>query len=634
MRCDVAERELSAGLDGEPLEERVRSHLETCPRCRHFEAEARRLRDAARLEPAPVVPDLVASIMERVEREPARPGWGREIAAFAAAAVVVALVAGGLPGVRRGPLPVRASEIAERVAAASREISAYRAVFDVIEHNFADEVPERRFEVRVAFRVPERFRAEVRDRTEYPSEAWPRNDVTLAVDRDRWSLSAPVTCPREALPACASGETRTLAVRGRAPFDGDAPLPTDAILPVKTLSGSGRLRVLGEGSVSGRPVIRVELDQRDATPLLAFLQAGGSWRPFFPLDRVEVSLDAETWFPLAYEVRAGAGAEREAWAVRNGLPAEEPGRVLLAVRARSFQDSVPSDWRPRVRRSGAVDRGFREVAPGGLARAAGYEPSVPTEVAGLESYRVGVVGTGAGATEVVTSYARGLSWLRIRETRSWDQEALFGDVGPLAARIRLPGGGVAYHEPPTAMLGRRLAIHAARTDLYLESNLPLERLLEVAGSMPVEGRPVPDAWRTRRLPGGTLEVGVKLEEAVRALPDLALPRALPAEYRLWTLHLFRGREGSAVTAFFRRSGGELDGTGIRLHQVERAGLAPPTDPGALAVRLRGETGRYSPIRGELEWVEDGVYRSLRADGLDLDHLAQVAGSLEPVGGAS
>lgn len=632
MRCDVAERELSAGLDGEPIDERVRTHLETCPRCRRFEVEARRLREVVRLEPAPDVPDLVGPIMERVGREPARPGWGREIAAFAAAAVVVALVVGGLPGVRRGPPPVRAAEIAERVAEASREISAYRAVFEVVERGFAEAVPERRFHVRVAFRAPERFRAEVRDRTEYPTGAWPRNDVTLAVDRDRWSLSAPVTCPREALPACASGETRVLAVRGRAPFDEDAPLPTDVILPVKTLSGSGRLRVLGEGSVSGRPVVRVELDHRDATPLLAFLQAGGSWRPFFPLDRVEVSLDAETWFPLAYRVWAAEGAEREAWAVRNGLPAEEPEATLLEVRARSFQESVSSGWRPRVRRAGAADRGFREVASSALSRVAGFEPSVPENLAGLEPYRGGVLG--AGGTEVVTSYTRGLTWMRIRETRSWDQEALFGDVGPLAARIDLPGGGVAYHEPPTATLGRRLAIHDAGADLYLESNLPLERLLEVAASVPVRGRPIPDAWRTRRLPGGTLEVGLGLDEAVRAFPELALPARLPAEYRLWTLQLLQGREGTGVTAFFRRPGGELQGVGIRLHQAEGAGLAPPTDPGALAVRVRGETGRYSPIRGELEWVEGGVYRSLLADGLDLDHLVQVAGSLAPAGGAS
>ncbi|HEX6207655.1 MAG TPA: hypothetical protein VF058_04765 [Actinomycetota bacterium] len=626
MRCDAAERELSAALDGEPFDAAARAHVETCTACRRFETEARLLREAVRLEPAPAVPDLVGPIVERVRAEPPRRGWGRELAAFAAAAVVAALVVGGLPGVRRGAAPVEASEISQRVAEASREITSFRAVFEITERSFADDVPLRRFEARVTFRAPERFLARVRDRTTYPSEAWPRNDVRLAVDGDRWSLTAPVPCPREALPACASGETRTLAVRGRAPFDGDAPIPTDVILPMKALSSAGRLRVVGEGSISGRSVVRVELDYRDATPLLAFLQAGGSWRPFFPLDRVVVSLDAETWFPLGYRVLATSGAEREAWALRNGLPRERGGATLLEVRARTFVESAPRGWRPEVEGLGAVDRGFREANRSELP----FEPVVPTTLAGLEPYREGLL----GSDEILTSYARGLTWLRIRESRSWDQEALFGDVGPLAAPVRLPGGGFAFHEPPTDDLGHRLAIHAGGTDLYLESNLPFDRLLEVAASAPVRGLPIPDAWRTRRLPGGVQEVGVPLKRAVRVFPGLALPRWLPAEYRLWTLHLFRARSGAAVTAYFRRPGGELDGVGIRLHQAEGTGLPPPTDPGAVGVRIDVEVGRYSPIRGELEWVEDGIYRSLRAEGLDLDHLVAIARSMAPPGGAT
>lgn len=618
MRCDVAERELSAALDGEPIDAAARSHAETCPSCGRFEAQARRLREAVRLEPAPAVPDLVEPIMDRIRLEPRRPGWGREVAAFAAAAVVAALVAGGLPGIRSGPPSVTASEIPQRVAEASREVSAYRAVFDVVERGFADEVPERRFEVRVAFRAPERFLAQVRDRTQYPSAAWPPNNVTIAVDGDRWSLNGPATCPREALPACPTGEA-LVAVRGRAPFDGDTPLPTDIVLPVKTLSGSGRLRVLGEDDVAGRRVVRVELDHRDAAPLFGFLQAGGSWRPFFPLDRVEVALDAETWFPVAYRVRAAGGAERRAWALRNGLPDERPGSVVLEVEARSVREAVPRGWRPPVEGAEAENRGFREATRETLP----FRPTAPEDLVGLRPYRSGVLGE-----EVVTSYAQGLSWLRIRETRSWDRQALFGDVGPLAAPVRLPRGGVAYQEPPTASLGRRLAIHASDTDLFLESNLPMDRLLEVAASLPVRGLATPDAWRTRRLPGGMLEVGVPVARAARAFPSLALPRWLPPEYRLWTLHLFRGGEGDAVTAYFRRAGGEPDDVGIRLHQAEGAGLPPPTDPGALAVRIGDEVGRYSPIRGELEWIEGGVYRSLRAEGLDLDHLVAIAGSLE------
>jgi hypothetical protein len=79
--------------------------------------------------------------------------------------------------------------------------------------------------------------------------------------------------------------------------------------------------------------------------------------------------------------------------------------------------------------------------------------------------------------------------------------------------------------------------------------------------------------------------------------------------------------------FFRRPGTELDGVGIRLHQADGEPLPPPVDPDVLAVRVRGVIGRYSPLRAELEWVEDGVYRSLRGTALDLAGLLQVADSL-------
>jgi hypothetical protein len=52
------------------------------------------------------------------------------------------------------------------------------------------------------------------------------------------------------------------------------------------------------------------------------------------------------------------------------------------------------------------------------------------------------------------------------------------------------------------------------------------------------------------------------------------------------------------------------------------------DPDVLAVEVRGILGRYSPVRGELEWVEDGVYRSVGGTALDLAGLLRVAESLE------
>jgi len=63
MNHDQAERLLSARIDGERLAARATAaldqHLETCAECRAFERGAYRLREAARFEVAPAVPDLV-----------------------------------------------------------------------------------------------------------------------------------------------------------------------------------------------------------------------------------------------------------------------------------------------------------------------------------------------------------------------------------------------------------------------------------------------------------------------------------------------------------------------------------------------------------------------------------------------
>jgi hypothetical protein len=628
MRCEAAERELSAYLDGEAVSADMREHVESCPRCREFEARARRLRELVRLEPAAPVPDLVPRIMEEARRRPsprAAPAWLGYAASFVAGAVAASLIAGGLPALRRGPEPALATEIPRRVVAAAAEVTSYRAAFVVTERNFHPRVPRRRFETRVAFSAPERFRARISDTTVYPGASWPRNDLTLAVDRDRWLLREPLTCPREALPACSFGGVRFRAVQGREPFDADAPLPTDIVLPVRTLSGTDRVRVVGETAALGRDAVVIELAYRDATPLFEYIHAGGSWRPLYPHDRVLVTLDRETWFPLAYEVHPIGGLERDRWALRNGLPVERPDRPILTVRARSFRSGPVAV--PRLPGMPGTDEGFRDRPIGSLAAVTGWAPVLPAELRGLTPYRAGTY-AGRAMDEVLLSFTRGLTWLKVRETRAWDEPAPYGDVGELAQAVSLPGGGTGYYEPATAELGRRLSIHAPGIDLYLESNLPRRDLLAVAGSLPVRGLRVPDRWLSLRLPGGEVQERVSIEEAVRGAPFVLLPGDLPEGYRPAAAFELQAEDRREVTVYFRRPGSELDGVGIRLHQATGVALPPPTDPGALAVRVRGTTGRYSPSRGELEWIEDGVYRSLSGTALDLGGLLATSRSLE------
>lgn len=645
MRCDVAERELSARLDGEANRDAERSleeHLQGCSRCRAFEAQIHRIHELARVQPAGPVPDLVPAIMGRVRRErpPPRgavitlprpsPAWGRNAAAFVAGAVAAGLLLGGLPLLRRGPSPALAVEIPGRVAQASREVAAYRATFRVEERNFDPAVPLRRFIASVTFRAPEEFRAEVRDVTRYPGGRWPRNDLVLAMDRERWVVEGPVTCPREALPACSLEGRQRRSVGGREPFDNDTPLPTDVVVPVRTLAGSDRVRVAGEEEILGQTVVVIELPYRDATPLFAYLRSAGSWRPFYPLDLVRVSLEAETWFPLAYEVWPSSRPERRLWAVRNGLPQERPDAPVFEAEALSFEESIPAGWGSGAEpTANATDQGFRDEPFASLTRTA---LALPADLAGLRPYRAGTFALGGRPRdEVLVSYTSGLTWLKILQTREWKRPQLFGNIGPLAAPVRLPGDRVAYYEPATSSLGRRVSIHAADVDLYLESNLPRRDLLRVAASIPVRGEPVPRPWLVRRWPGGVIREQVSLGEAAVEAPYLLLPRRLPAGFRPWVAQLAREDERTAVTVYFRRPGTELDGVGIRLHQSPGTSLPPPMDPDVLAVEVRGTIGRYSPVRGELEWVERGTYYSLGGTALDLAGLLRVAASLEPAG---
>ena len=69
MRCDAVQEAVSAAMDrGPTLSQRHLEHVRTCPACSTFHERAWRLRELARFEVAPPVPDLVPAIMERVRK--------------------------------------------------------------------------------------------------------------------------------------------------------------------------------------------------------------------------------------------------------------------------------------------------------------------------------------------------------------------------------------------------------------------------------------------------------------------------------------------------------------------------------------------------------------------------------------
>jgi Putative zinc-finger len=652
--CERARRAISERMDGERLSPRltaaVERHVADCTACAAFEAGAWKLREASRFEVAPAVPDLVDSIMasvqrERQERAPTRlrllPGGrarrpllpDRIRLAPVAAALAVGLVVGSLavggPWQRPEGLSVDAAEVTRGVAAAATTLSSYQARFAVTEYHFAPDVPVRQFSMNVWFQAPERFRLDVVDRTQYPSKDVTPTDLELIVNGSSWYSVGPSACPIDVCPP------RQTVVENRVPFSSTTPAPTDLILPVTSLADANQLEVVGRGNLLGRPAIEVRLPFDLAEPLFPFLSLGGSWRPFFGSDQVDLWLDATSWLPLSYAVYPAGGRERDEWALRFGLPSESPDQPIFQVVALSVDRQPPGAGTFRIpQTSGGTDQGAKPVSILQASEETGFRPIEPEDVDGLSMYQVVLppASTSKGEPpQTLITYSKGLAWLKLGETRDWTSNTLYGPVSLQAQEVSLANGSVAYYEPATADHGRRLSIHAVGTDLYVETNLSRDMLLNVAGSLRVTGIPIPATWAVRTSPEGVTE-RVTLAQAAAETPfTIMLPvsDALPAGYSVASAEIVRLHQDTALNVYFQQQDTDL-GTGpIRLHEEVATKLPPASSAAQSEVEVRGAIGRWTPDRNQLEWVEQGVYLSLDAGGLSLADLLAVAASLEP-----
>jgi hypothetical protein len=612
-------------------------HVAGCRSCAAFEAGAWRVRELSRFQVAPQVPDLATRIMRVVEREaePAkRPPtrWvprrrrglplRRTAIGLAAGFVIGAVLTGGglIPRPARDTSALAAA-IPGRLVGAAGAISAYRATFDITELHWTTAVPRRTFVADLAFLAPEEFRVRVRDTTRYPSTAWPRNDLTLVTDGRRWRVTGPNPCPRQALPACTDRGPVTRTVDGRPPFDPGTIRPTDVIVPMTVLAAQQRVDVIGEDRVGGRPAVVVRLAYQDATPLFQYLRFLGSWRPFFPQDRVVLWLDASSWFPLRYDVFPAAGSERSLWATQNGLPREQPDRAVFSAAARPFDPrDVPHPSEFRVGGSGPVDAGFRDGS--------GSAP-VPSWTAGLRSWRTGSFARTADRPfdEAVSSYAGGLSWITVTVVSGLTEHRPFG-VGSFAEPVHLDNG-IGYYEAASAADPRRVGLHTTLGEVLVATNLPRADLLRVAGSLSVDAMAQPASWRVQRWSGGVIETGLRPEvAAAEASFDVAVPRTLPAGYRPAAGTAARAGAVSTVTILYRRAAAELDGVGLLLTESNAPLMPPPEEAGVESISLRpGLSARWSPQRHLLEWIDGGGYRSLLSSGLTLGELLAVARSM-------
>jgi hypothetical protein len=650
-------------MDGERLSPRrdsqLERHLGECSGCRVFTEQAWRLRETFRFEVATEVPDLVGTIMTRVREEATlrrggrirllwpggprglrpRPVSPRGRLRRELSRLAVALVAGGTAGalvVASGIWPPETTagalspeEVSREVVTAATELRAYHATYTVSEWHFRPALPLREFTVNVWFSAPERFRLEVVDHTDYPRGSWPRNDLTLIVNGASSYSSAPASCPLESFPTCPLRDDEVLRLENRAPFAGASPVLTDAVLPVTTLAESNRLTVLGPGQVAGRPALRVALTYEDAMPVFAFVQQGGSWRPFFPRDRVVLWLDERTFLPLQYRVYPAGGAERSRWAASNGLPEEPPDRSIFQVSVVSFTERAPDPEVFAIPAGPATSQGARSVTLDEATEAVGRAPLVPEDTAGLDLYRVVLPPPGPDlpSDHTVVTFSSGLAWLKVSQTRAWREKTPFGAVSPRSERVELPNGGVAYYEPATGPLGRRLSIHAKGVDLYLETNLPRQKLMEIAASLPVEGGDLPADWLIRRSKEGESEV-VPLDRALAEVDfPVALPSDLPVGYRAVSAELVRVGERSGLNVYFQAAE-TAPANAIQLHAEAASELPPASGAEQFVLDVRGQRGRWTPDRYLLEWVEEGVYYSISGLGLELEEALAIADSME------
>jgi outer membrane lipoprotein-sorting protein len=695
-------------MDGERLPARTSAaldrHLAGCDACAGFEHRARRLRSTIRIRPAEAIPDLVDAIVGAVAAEaaerralsrsgpthpstpragagptPLRPRRRRPslvrlgrlapIAAAALAGLVAGSVTVGGPWPPTVPPPIAVADVAEGVTTAATELESYRASFAVVERNLDADTPLRELTVRVWFRAPDRFRLDVVDHSK-PVDRQP-TDLSLVVNRSRWALTAPSACPPGIGRACPPVRT---SVRVRPAVSPGLPVPTDLVLPLDTVAAATDVTVLGHAEVLGREAIRVEVPLQAARPLLAFTQLGGAWRPFFEGDRVELWLDAESWFPLRARVFPAAGSARDRWEQRFGLPDEGRGRAVFEIQAIEVDEAAaapgtfripdahgrpaespsapgptggaggeegqpatpetarpdeppdeepePVEPQPGPERPGV---GGSPLDPADVGEAIGFEPGVPERLVGLPAVGAVVRPDADGrATEALVAYAMGLTWIEVGVHATWDGDDPFGPVGRLAEEVEL-ADGVAYYEPATAARGRRLSIHGNGVDLSLETNLPRTRLLEAAEAIGVDGEPMPESWRERRS-ADELARRVSIEEAAEIVPfDLLVPEPLPTGYALAGAELIEREERVSLTLHLRHLGSDLLGAPIRVHLSESAALPPASSAGQVTVRLSdGTLARWSPQPRLLEWVTGQRYVSVDAAGLDLDAAGGLA----------
>ncbi len=553
-------RALSAALDGE-----AERPADLDPAEKRFAAAALRLREAVRLEPAEVPPDVVPAVLAELgrRRTPARRFRG-------AVAVAASLVAGALVAVAflagRGPGgdDVAAADVVADVLAAQARVERFDAELRVVERGAHPDVAVRTYEGTLRYEAPERLRLTLRDTTSYPSPAWPPNDVELVVDDDTAWRRGGNRCPVTDQPACLRPPSLR-AITGRAPFAPGWAAPLDLVVPTGGLASAD----IGEQG----DALTVTTTVGAAPDLIDGLVGLGSFRLLHADDRLVVTVDAVTSTLRSVEVRAAATEARRRWATTWGYD-DAAGQELLVVTVTPLEPGEATLDLAAAPPGSAVDGGFID----------GPDPVAPVPAdlpAGFEPHRHGTTPAAGTSTD---TWSNGRAWVAVRRGTGP------APLPPLGREVAV-GDGVG-----TATVdGRRIVLVDGTGWVEVAGSVAVGELMAVAEGLGVDGRPV--------------------DQQARALPASALRP--PGE------HVATVDDEGAVTVALVDESGRL-----AVVEQRRADVAPPPDKGdVVGVALRGTVGRYSPALGALTWSEAGWTIRVHADGATAGDLVALAETL-------
>lgn len=580
--CDLIQLELSVAHDEHgSLDSSVRAHLSECDDCAGFARLIGDLDEVLARDRFHLTPDIVTPVMERVG--PQRQWW------FAAAVAIIGLTVGAVIGGLGARLDtVQARDLAGLFHEASPALEGFEADVIVVERGVHPEVPERIYSGRLAYSAPESLELRLLDTTRYPTPEWVPNDVSITIEDDALVTSAPNSCPVAALPNCLRPAV-SVALEGRIPF-GDGPTTAHGL--IGTNSGTpawAGVEIVGAPTLADRPTIQVRTTVA-AVDMIESLTALGAWRELHPTDAALVWLDEETLVPLRIEVSPAGSPERELWELRRDYRDTTDSEPILIVELSNFSTeprAISIELPEDVRSAGFVEASVPEVTP------------VLPE--GFTAHRSGRWTLPDGGDVLVSTWSDGRSWLMVQTTSDWTDPRLFGISTAFARRIDL-GGGVGYLDP----LGRSIALHTGEIDVLISGSVSQQALIEAAGSLGIEGEPLPPDWEQ----ASTIQAG--------ELPSRAL---VPTAEGWLTL----SRVGvDRVTTLMVGSGAST----VMIRQVTGERLEPPEGPDSIVVDVRATSARFDPGSSVLEWVENSMIVSLQGNGVGLEDLVDIAEKME------